>query len=146
MTRPTPLMRSDFRVHTAMPTRWFDNDIYGHMNNTVHYQLFDTAVNGFLMQHGILKPIGGATIFLVVESGCSYFSEMAFPDVITVGLSISQLGSSSVRYQIGLFREDAETAAAQGHFVHVNVDRQARRPIPIPDAARVILSTLCQPS
>ena len=146
MTRPTPLMRSDFRIHTAMPTRWFDNDIYGHMTNTVHYQLFDTAVNGFLMQNGILKPIGGATIFLVVESGCSYFSEMAFPDVITVGLSISQLGSSSVRYQIGLFREGAETAAAQGHFVHVNVDRQARRPIPIPDAARVILSTLCQPS
>ena len=146
MTRPTPLMRSDFRVHTAMPTRWFDNDVYSHMNNTVHYLLFDTAVNGFLMQHGILKPTGGATILLVVESGCSYFSEMAFPDVITVGLSISKLGSSSVRYQIGLFREDAETAAAQGHFVHVNVDRQARRPIPIPDAARATLSTLCQPS
>lgn len=149
MSRPTPNPHAAYPHFEILTTRWADNDIYGHMNNAIHYQLFDTAVNGFLVREGILarpgEPAGrgdATTIFLVVSSGCDYFTELAFPQTIAAGLRIAHLGTSSVRYDIALFADDAETAAAQGHFTHVNVHPQTRRPQPISQTARTILHRL----
>ena len=142
MVRPTPSTRADYCAFSTLPTRWVDNDIYGHMNNAVHYQLFDTAVNGYLLEQGALDLKSGATVFLVVETGCQYFSELAFPDVITAGIKVRKLATSSVTYDVALFRGDAEVAAAQGHFVHVNVDRETRQPVIISDAIRMKLKLL----
>jgi acyl-CoA thioester hydrolase len=119
-----------------------DNDIYGHMNNVVHYSLFDTAVNGWLIGQGALDIHGGDQIGLVVETGCRYFSEMAFPDMVTAGLRVARLGSSSVRYEVGLFRNDDETAAAEGFFVHVYVERATRRPKELNAKLRGALETI----
>src|SRR5262245_55131555 len=119
-----------------------DNDPYGHMNNVVHYSLFDTAVNGWLIEQGLLDIRLGQQIGLVVETGCLYFSELAFPDVVTAGLRVAKLGSSSVRYEIGLFRNEEVRAAAQGYFVHVYVDRQTRRPCPLNDRLRTTLEAI----
>lgn len=137
--RATPSSRADYRAFRAIPTRWIDNDIYGHMNNVVHYSLFDTAVNGWLVGQGVLDIHGGGQIGLVVETGCRYFAEMAFPDVVTAGIRVAKLGSSSVRYEIGLFRNDEDSAAAEGFFVHVYVDRATRRPKPLGEALRAAL-------
>ena len=112
------------------------------MNNTVHYELFDTAVNGFLVEERVLDLKGSQTVFLVVNSGCSYFSELAFPDVINAGLCVTKLGTTSVHYKIGLFTKDGAFSAATGHFVHVNVDRTTRQPVPISDRARRVLAKL----
>jgi acyl-CoA thioester hydrolase len=119
-----------------------DNDIYGHMNNVVHYSLFDTAVNGWLIEEGVLDIAGGDQIGLVVETGCRYFSEMAFPDVVSAGLRVARLGTSSVRYEVGLFRNDEAQAAAEGFFVHVYVDRQSRKPKPLNNRLRTALETI----
>jgi acyl-CoA thioester hydrolase len=119
-----------------------DNDIYGHMNNVVHYSLFDTAVNGWLIEEGVLDIASGDQIGLVVETGCRYFSEMAFPDVVSAGLRVARLGTSSVRYEVGLFRNDEAQAAAEGFFVHVYVDRQSRQPKPLNDRLRTALETI----
>lgn len=140
--RPVPSARADYRAFRAITTRWMDNDVYGHMNNVVHYSLFDTAVNGWLIERGVLDIHGGDQIGLVVETGCRYFAEMAFPDVVTAGLRVARLGSSSVRYEVGLFRNDEETAAAEGFFVHVYVDRQSRRPKPLGEALRDVLAEI----
>ncbi len=129
--RPGPARRSTFPLLRPLTTRWSDNDIYGHMNNVVHYSLFDTAVNGWLIETGLLDLRGGTEIGLVVETGCRYHGELAFPEPVTAGLGISRLGRSSVRYEIALFRGDDENAAADGFFVHVNVDRATRRPVAI---------------
>jgi len=134
--RQLPSSRDDYRAFRIITTRWLDNDIYGHMNNVVHYSLFDTAVNGWLIGEGVLDIHGGDEIGLVVETGCRYFSEMAFPDTITAGIRVARLGSSSVRYEVGLFRNDETTAAAEGFFIHVYVDRSTRRPKPLGDALR----------
>ncbi|QFU07688.1 Thioesterase superfamily protein [Rhodobacteraceae bacterium THAF1] len=134
--------RTDYRVFRTLPTRWFDNDIYGHLNNTVHYQLFDTAVNAHLMDAAVLDPAGGETVFLVIESGCRYHAPLAFPQTVTAGLRVAHLGTSAVRYEIGLFGGDEDTAAAEGFFVHVNVDRIKRTKAPIPDATRDVLNAL----
>ncbi len=142
MTRQLPNTRADYRNFSMLTTRWTDNDVYSHMNNAIHYQLFDTAVNGFLIAEHILDFRNTQTVFLVVETGCVYFSEIAFPDVVYAGIRIRKLGGSSIRYEVGLFRNDSETAAAQGYFVHVNVDRETRRPVKIDDAARAILHPL----
>ena len=142
MVKQTPSTRDDYCVFSTITTRWFDNDVYGHMNNTVHYQLFDTAVNGYLMEQGLLDFKSGPTVFLVVETGCKYFSELAFPDVISAGIRVKKLGSSSVVYEVGLFRRDAAEASAEGHFVHVNVDRKTRQPIMINEAYKKKLSLL----
>lgn len=142
MSRTPPPTRAGFCAFKTLTTRWFDNDIYAHMNNSVHYQLFDTVVNGHLLQEGLLDLQGSATVFLVVESGCSYFSEIAFPDVVTAGLRVAKLGSTSVKYEVGLFRGDSDIAAASGHFIHVNVDRTTRRPEPLGAQARTVLERL----
>ena len=142
MVKQTPSTRDDYCVFSTITTRWFDNDVYGHMNNTVHYQLFDTAVNGYLMEQGLLDFKSGPTVFLVVETGCKYFSEISFPDVISAGIKVIKLGTSSVVYEVGLFRGDADEASAEGHFVHVNVDRETRQPVVINEACRKKLSLL----
>ena len=105
-----------------------DNDVYGHLNNVVHYSFFDTAVSGWLLEQGLIHPHKGDQIGLVVETGCRYFAEISFPDTVTAGIRVAKLGTSSVRYEIGLFRNDEQDAAAEGFFVHVYVDRTTRRP------------------
>lgn len=119
-----------------------DNDIYGHVNNAVHYSYFDTAVNRYLIDTGALDLQNGAVIGLVVETGCSYFKEIAFPERIAAGLRVTWIGRTSVRFEVALFREDDEFAAAQGHFVHVYVDRTTRRPVDLPDALKQSLTDL----
>ncbi len=138
----TPNSRQDYKAFCTITTRWMDNDVYGHMNNVVHYSLFDTAVNSWLMEQGVLDPHKGEQVGLVVETGCKYFAEMAFPDVITAGLRVTKLGTSSVVYEVGLFRNDAEEAAAQGFFVHVYVDKTSRKPMPLNEALREVLQRL----
>lgn len=134
--------RADYRRFERIETRWMDNDVYGHVNNVVYYSWFDTAVNRMLIEEGLLDITDGATIGVVVETGCQYFVSTAFPDVISAGVRVAHLGTSSVRYEIGLFRNDEDEAAAQGHFVHVHVDRLTRRPVPTGDAMRRFLETL----
>lgn len=140
--RPVPAERSGYRAFRTITTRWMDNDIYGHMNNVVHYSLFDTAVNGWLIEQKVLDIHGGDQIGLVVETGCRYFGELAFPDVVTAGIRVAQIGSSSVRYEVGLFRNEEDVAAAEGFFIHVYVDRQTRRPKPLNAALRAALEAI----
>jgi acyl-CoA thioester hydrolase len=127
--RPAPDDRQAYPRFVAVGPRWMDNDIYGHLNNVVYYSLFDTAVNQYLIEQGALDIHGGAVIGLVVETHCNYFDSLAFPQRIEAGLRVAQRGRSSVRYEIGLFAEGAQTCAARGHFVHVYVDRDSRRPV-----------------
>jgi acyl-CoA thioester hydrolase len=141
--RDTP--RSAFPHFTALPTRWADNDIYGHVNNVVYYSYFDTAVNALLIERGVLDIHRGDVVGFVVDSGCSYFQPMAFPDVVHAGIRVSKLGTSSVRYEIGLYRNDDALPAAFGHFVHVYVDRNTNKPVPIPAATRIVLQQLQVP-
>jgi acyl-CoA thioester hydrolase len=139
---PRPLPRSAFRAYRSITTRWMDNDVYGHVNNVVYYSWFDTAVNAWLIEQGVLDPQGGAVIGLVVETQCNYFEPLAFPQTIEAGIRVARLGHSSVRYEVGLYAQGAEFAAAQGHFVHVYVDRQHRRPVALPAALRTALERL----
>lgn len=134
--------RDDYRAFRVLTTRWMDNDIYGHMNNVVHYSLFDAAVNGWLIEKGVLDIHGGNQIGLVVETGCRYFGELAFPDLVHAGLRVAKIGSSSVRYEGGLFRNDEPTPAAEGFFAHVYVDRATRRPKPLNEALRAVLQEI----
>jgi acyl-CoA thioester hydrolase len=127
--RPQAEPRSAFARFETLGTRWMDNDIYGHLNNVVYYSLFDTAVNQYLIAQGALDIHGGAVIGLVVETHCNFFDSLAFPQKVEAGLRVTKQGRSSVRYEIGLFAEDAELCAARGHFVHVYVDRDTRRPV-----------------
>ncbi len=142
MANPAPEPRTAYRHFHTITTRWLDNDAYGHVNNTVYYSWFDTAVNRYLIEHGVLDVAHGAVIGLVAETQCNYFSAMAFPDLVHVGLRVAGLGSSSVRYEIGIFRNDEPLASAQGHFVHVYVDRDTRRPTALPSPLRDVLSGL----
>lgn len=141
--RPRPQPRHAYRVFRTIGTRWMDNDIYGHVNNVVYYSWFDTAVNGYLIEQGALDIHHGAVIGLVIETQCNYFESLAFPDTIHAGLRVGHLGRSSVRYEVGLFSASGELTAAAGHFVHVYVDRQTRRPVPLPPALREALAALC---
>jgi len=131
-TRAQPEPRSAYRHFASLSTRWMDNDAYGHVNNVVYYSLFDTAVNRYLIEAGALDIHAGAVIGLVVETHCNYFAPIAFPQMVDAGLRVAQVGSSSVRYEIGLFADDASECAAAGHFIHVYVDRDTRRPVPLP--------------
>jgi len=140
--RPLPELRSAYRYFRLISTRWMDNDVYGHINNVQHYSFFDTVVNGYLIEQGVLAPLDGAVIGLVVETQCNYFESLSFPDEIHAGLRVARIGASSVRYEIALFRGAATHAAAQGHFVHVYVARATRRPTPLPDAFKRALAPL----
>lgn len=138
--RDTP--RSAFPHMVALPTRWMDNDSYGHVNNVNYYSFFDTAVNRYLIDRGVLDIHKDDIVGFVVETGCSYFSSISFPDLIHVGVRVAKLGNSSVRYEIALYRNDEEVPAAAGHFVHVYVDRRSNKSVPIPEAARAVLQGL----
>jgi acyl-CoA thioester hydrolase len=140
--RPQPTPRSAYRHFQSLPTRWGDNDAYGHVNNVVYYAYFDSAVNRHLIDAGVLDVAASSVVGLVVDTRCSFFSSMAFPDTVHVGLKVLQLGRSSVRYEIGLFRNDAPLASAVGQFVHVYVDRASQQPVPVPDAVRAVLQPL----
>ena len=133
MSREAPAARAEFKVWRRFTTRWADNDAYGHVNNTVFYQWFDSAVNGWLVEQRLLDMQNGDPIALVVETRCAYFAPLEFPNDVEVGLAVSELGRSSVRYRIGVFADGAETASAQGEFVHVMVDRTSRRPVEMPE-------------
>jgi acyl-CoA thioester hydrolase len=143
MSDPDPrgLRREDFRVLRTLPTRWSDDDTYGHVNNVVHYSMFDTAVNGWLIEASGADIRRLPAIGLVVETSCRYFAELRFPEVVTAGVGLERLGTTSVTYRLALFGA-AEAPAAVGRFVHVYVDRQARRPVPVPDVIRRALESL----
>jgi acyl-CoA thioester hydrolase len=126
----------------TIATRWADNDVYGHVNNTVFYQWFDTAVNCWLVEAGLLDIETGDPIGLVVETACSYFAPLSFPGDIDVGIAIERLGNSSITYRIGVFGAGEAEPSAQGHFTHVYVGRENRRPATVPDAWRAKLETL----
>ena len=134
---PQPKSRGAFRYFVSFDTRWRDNDCYGHLNNAIYYELFDSAINQLLIDHGILDFESGDHVFLVASSGCHYFSELAYPDKLEIGLAITRLGNSSVTYDIGLFKKGADQTAATGFFVHVNVTRCGYRPAPISARDRV---------
>ena len=140
--RPAPDRRAAYPVFRAITTRWMDNDVYGHVNNVVYYAYFDTVVNHHLIEQGVLDIQRSPVIGYVVETQCRYFSPVAFPDRIDGGLRVAHIGRSSVRYEIGLFRNDEPVAAAQGHFVHVYVDRVTGKPAALPDDLRRVLTKL----
>ncbi len=131
--------RAEYPASLEITTRWSDNDVYGHVNNVVYYAFFDTAVNQYLIERGVLDLRGGAVIGLVVETSCRYEKPIAFPDVIHAGIRVTKIGTSSVRYEVGIFANDDETSAAHGYFVHVYVDRDTRRPSPLPEGLRRVL-------
>ena len=144
MSKPTPDVRDAYLHFQIIPTRWMDNDVYGHVNNVVYYSYFDTVVNQYLIEQGALNIQASGVVGLVVETACHYFAPIAFPDVVTAGLRVAKLGNSSVRYEIGIFRNDESAASAQGHFVHVYVDRATRRPCPLPADLRSALRRVCR--
>lgn len=140
--REAPRGRDHYRWWHRVSLRWADNDAYGHVNNAIHYQWFDSAVNHWLVEAGLLDIDGGDPIGLVVETGCRYFAPLAYPGTVEVGLALERVGSSSVTYRLGVFGEGATTAAAEGHFTHVYVDRANRRPVPLPPQWRATIETL----
>ena len=141
-SRPTPEPRSAYPVFRTITTRWMDNDAYGHVNNVVYYSWFDTVVNAHLIEQGVLDIEHGATIGLVIETQCNYFAPLAFPQTVEAGIRVARLGSSSVRYEVGLFAQGEALTAAKGHFVHVYVDRVTRRPVPLPVPLKSVLEQL----
>ena len=143
--RERPRRRVDYRHFLSIPTRWMDNDVYGHVNNVVYYSYFDTVINEYLIREGGLDVHRGEVIGIAVETGCRFRRSLAFPEVIEAGLAVGHLGRSSVRYEIGLFADGDEAAAAEGHFVHVFVARDSRKPMAIPDRIRGALEALRPP-
>ncbi len=139
---PKDERRDHYRHTLAIPTRWMDNDVYQHVNNVVYYSYFDTVVNEYLMRQGVLDYTKGDVVGLVVETQCQYHRPVAFPDVIDACVRVARLGSSSVRYEIGLFRQGEDEPAATGHFVHVYVKRPEQRPTPLPDKLRAALQAI----
>jgi acyl-CoA thioester hydrolase len=142
MSKPSPTQRADYPHFLTIPTRWADNDVYGHVNNVVYYSYFDTVVNEYLLRAGVLDFERGSTIGLVVETQCNYFAPISFPERIEAGLRVTKLGNTSVRYEVAIFSAGADEASAQGHFVHVYVDRETRRPVALPEALRAALEPL----
>jgi acyl-CoA thioester hydrolase len=140
--RPAPQPRDSYRHFQTITTRWLDNDLYGHVNNIVYYSYFDTVVNAYLIEAGALDIHRGEVIGLVVQTQCDYFAELAFPRPVQAGLRVARMGTSSVRYEVGLFDGAAPLSAASGHFVHVYVDRSTRRPVPLPTALRNALHAI----
>lgn len=142
MHKPLPARRASYRRYLPITTRWMDNDVFGHVNNVTYYSFFDTAACSALVTGGVLRWDSPEHIMVVAESGCRYHSELAFPDRVTAGLRVARLGTSSVRYEIGIFRGDEEAASAEGYFVHVCVGAATRRPAPLPPAWRAVLEPL----
>lgn len=140
------MQRSDYRAFLTIPTRWMDNDAYGHVNNVVYYSYFDTAVNEHLIRTGGLDIARDPVVGYVVETSCRFHRPLAFPDLLEAGLRVARLGASSVVYEIGLFRHGEDVAAAQGRFVHVWVERSTGRPARVPDRIRAALASLLDAS
>ncbi|MBV8786293.1 MAG: acyl-CoA thioesterase [Mycobacterium sp.] len=143
---PENLTSNDFPVQWPVLTRWADNDMFGHLNNAAYYQLFDSAINAWINTGTGLDPLTTPALGIVAESGCRYFSELHFPQSLTVGLAVTRLGRSSVTYRLGIYVSpldpgDAQPVSALGHWVHVYVDRITRKSVPIPDDVRALLST-----
>jgi acyl-CoA thioester hydrolase len=134
--------RDDYKLFRTIATRWMDNDVYGHVNNVVYYSFFDTAVNATLIEAGVLDPVAGEVIGLVVETGCRYAASLSFPGDVEAGIRVAKIGTSSVRYEVGLFDAKGDEAAAEGFFVHVYVDRDTRKPTPLPAPLRAFLQGL----
>ena len=134
--------QNDYKYFLDIQTRWNDNDMYGHINNAVYYMWFDTLVNDFLIENGLVNPQSSETIGLVVDTGCQYFAPLSYPETITAGLRAAKVGTSSVRYEIGLFRKDETESCAEGHFVHVYVDEKTRKPKAISADMRTRLEAL----
>ncbi len=140
-SKPQAEPRSAYKAFRPISTRWSDNDVYGHVNNVVYYSWFDTAVNAYLIEQGVLDIQGGSTIGLVVETQCNYFASLAFPQAVQAGIRVAKLGTSSVRYEVGIFGE-GEFTAAKGHFIHVYVDQTTRKPVALPSDLKKVLETL----
>ncbi|MEI8030320.1 MAG: thioesterase family protein [Comamonadaceae bacterium] len=140
--KPQAEPRSAYKVFRSLGTRWMDNDAYGHVNNVVYYSWFDTAVNAYLIECGVLDIQHGGTIGLVIETQCNYFSPLAFPQAVDAGIRVARLGFSSVRYEVGVFASGTPLTAAKGHFIHVYVDKINRRPVPLPLKLKAVLETL----
>ena len=140
--REGPLGRTAFARFVGMTTRWRDNDIYGHLNNVAYYEFFDAAVNGILIEAGLLDPGSSPIVGLVAESNCRFFSSLSYPDGIEIGVKVEHLGRASVRYALGAFKAGAPVASAQGRYTHVYVDRASGKPTPIPEGHRRLLQTL----
>ncbi|NQW12275.1 MAG: acyl-CoA thioesterase [Alphaproteobacteria bacterium] len=136
------LTRADYRHFLSIPTRWMDNDVYGHVNNVEYYSYFDTVVNHYMMVHGGLDYRNGETVGFVVETRCSYKRPIAFPDVVEAGIRVARIGTSSVTYEVGLFIDGHEAIRAFGHFVHVYVDKASGKPVPIPERARAAMEAI----
>ena len=145
MSREPLRGRASYRVWREIGTRWADNDAYGHVNNIVYYAWFDSAVNAWLIEAGLLDVAGGDPIGLVVETGCRYAAPLSYPQPVEVGMAVERLGTSSVRYRLGVFAKGSDEAAAEGHFVHVYVGRESRRPVPLPGAWRERLEAIAEP-
>ena len=137
-----PSNRSEYNYFTSLGTRWNDNDIYGHMNNVIYYELFDTAVNKWLLTNDLLNIQNGKNIGLIVKSGCNFFSSFAYPEDIDAGIRVTKIGNSSVRYEVGLFRKNQQLSSADGFFIHVYVDRQTNKPSPLDYIFKKALDTL----
>ncbi len=142
MSRQPPSRRADFKLFSRITMRWGDNDVFGHVNNVIYYSWFDTAVNRFLIDRGLLELASSEIIGVVVENGCRYHREVAYPGDVELGLRVDSVSTSSVRYAIGVFRENEDEAAADGHFVHVYVTRATMRPVPIPERTRAEMLTI----
>lgn len=142
MAQKPQITRAEYPHFLALPTRWMDNDIYGHVNNALYYAFFDTAINQYLIAEGQLDITAGKVIGLAAESHCQYMQPIEFPEVVEVGLRVGKLGNSSVRYELAIFRQTETFAAATGYFVHVFVDRETRRAVPIPQTIRTALFRL----
>ncbi len=145
MTKPIPEQRNRYRYFLVIPTRWMDNDVYGHVNNVIYYSYFDTVVNRYLIDQGVLDIESSMVIGLAVETQCRFFKPITFPDTVHAGLRVARLGNSSVRYEIGLFRNEEDFAAAQGYFIHVYVERKTRQATTLPPEMREALEQILVP-
>jgi acyl-CoA thioester hydrolase len=145
MSRQPPGKRADYRWFHAITTRWMDNDVFQHVNNVNYFSYFDTAVTYYEMTEKVVGVLDGPVHCVVAEVACRYHASLAFPDQANVGVRVAAIGRSSVRYEIGIFRNDEDIAAAEGHFIHVFVERGVQRPVPIPDEARAKLASLIMP-
>ncbi len=142
MAKPSVPNRSDYKVFYPITTRWSDNDLYGHVNNVTYYSYFDSAVNQYLIEQGGLNIHEGKIVGFVVNSGCEYHAPIAYPEAVEAGLRVDRLGNSSVQYGVGIFKQGEEQAVANGHFVHVFVERAENKAVAIPDGLRAALEKL----